>query len=523
MGSTSTTARIRLAALRLRLARLFPSLHPGRKAPPALWPWVALAVGILLPWIVGPSWTPDTMEMLASGECMLGLSGGEAMCSGLDTGRYAVLFPILGGLGMAAGLSPLSAALGLALLAGALACAATSYALERDARLAAIIVPGIVLAVPGLRAHLLTGDARGLLLLGLAGATGWMWQEESNGWVLGGWLALALLARPEAPIAVGAVLLLTLIWRRAALWRALPVVGVAWVVQYTLHLSGSGSRGWEMKLSPLAKLIPDDWIFQLVGLGMGPTSFRSRIIAADLPTQPSTIGAWDWMQSALPQSIPIWLGLGALVGIGVLLVQRRWKHLVLIAALTSPASIVLVTAQARELVLPAANLLPVLLGMCMLAALGLEACLHKAAAKVASTRQTSTWALGTIGLLICLLLGAGSSYVRTGRLMEFSSAHEAAWRWVKANTPPSEPIAVSFRTGGILLLAKRARVPLPSSWEVDAWLKAPDRPSHFIISSLDSPSTHATTRQLDALCPPVERARFTDDENVIWIYGLDCP
>jgi hypothetical protein len=521
--SMSAKARIRLTIWRLRLARVLPELHPASGEPPALWPWVALGVGILLPWTAGPIITPDTGEMLAAGQCMLGLSAGEAVCSGLDAGRYPVLFPILGGLSMAAGLSPLSAALGLALLAGALACAATTHALERDARLAAILVPGLVLAVPGLRAHLLTGDARGLLLLGLVGAIGWMWRKDSSGWALGGWLALALLARPEAPIAVGAVLLLTLFWRRSALWRALPVVGLAWAVQYMLQLSGSGSRGWEMKLSPLAKIIPDDWIFQLVGLGMGPTSFRSRLIEADLPAQPSTFGAWDWLQGALPQSIPIWLGLGALVGLGVLLMQRRWKHLVLIAVLASPASIVLVAAQAREQMLPAANLLPALLGMCLLAALGLEACLYKAAAKVASSRQTSTQELGAVGLLICLLLGSSSTYVQMHRLMELGSAHEAAWRWVEANTPPNEPIAVSFRTGGILLLAKRARVPLPTSWEVASWLEAPDRPSRFILSSLDSPSTHATTRQLDALCPPVEQASFTDPASVIWVYGLDCP
>jgi hypothetical protein len=520
--SMGARARVRLTTWRLRLAKMLPEVHPGSSEPRPLWPWVALAVGLLLPWIASPVILPDTAEMLAAGQCMLGLGADELMCTGVDAGRYPVLFPLLGGLGIAAGLSPVSAAIGPALLAGALACAAATYALERDAKLAAILVPGMVLAVPGLRTHLLTGDARGLLLLGLVGAIGWMWREESSGWALGGWLALALLARPEAPIAVGAVLLLILIWRRSALWRALPVVGLAWAVQYMLQRSGGGARGWEMKLSPLAKIIPDDWIFQLVGLGMGPTSFRSRIIAADLPAQPSTVGAWDWLQIALPQSIPVWLVLGTLVGIGVLLVARRWKHLLLVAVLASPASIVLVAAQAREQVLPAANLLPALLGMCLLAALGLEASLYKAAAAVASSRQMGAQALGAVGLLICLVLGCSSTYVQNGRLMELGSAHEAAWRWVEANTPPDEPIAVSFRTGGILLLAERARVPLPTSWEVDTWLAAPDRPSRFIVSSLDSPSTHATTRQLEALCTPVEEASFSDDENVIWIYGLDC-
>lgn len=521
--SPGATARVRLATWRLRLATMLPELHPGSDGQPALWPWVALAVGILLPWVAGPTIIPDTTEMLAAGQCLLGLGPDGPMCSGLDAGRYPVLFPLLGGLGIAAGLSPVSAALAVALLAGALACAAATRALERDAKLAAILVPGMVLAVPGLRAHLLTGDARGLLLLGLAGAIGWMLREESSGWALGGWLALALLARPEAPIAVGAVLLLTLLWRRSALWQALPVVGLAWIVQHMLQLSGSGSRGWEMKVSPLAKIMPDDWIFQLVGLGMKSTSFRSRIIEADLPGQASTAGAWDWLLTCIPLSIPIWLSLGAAVGIVVLLMQRRWKHLVLIAALSSPASIVLVAAQAREQVLPAANLLPALLGMCLLSALGLEACLYKAAAKLRRRRQAGVLELGAVGLLLCLALGSSSTYVHKGRLMELSQAYEATWRWVEANTPPSEPIAVSFRAGGILLMSKRERVPMPTSWEVDSWLAAPDRPSRFILSSLDSPSTHATTRQLEAACTLVEEASFSDDENVIWIYGLDCP
>lgn len=515
-----TRTRIRIATWRLRLSRLLPEARPRADHDWAVWPWVALVVALVLPWITAPTLIPDSAEMLATGRCMMGLSASEAMCSGLDMGRYPVLFPLLAGGGWALGLSPMHAAIGLALLAAALCCAVGTHALERTHRLAALLLPALVLATPGLRAHLLTGDARGLMLLGLLGAMGWLTSAHRPGWQLGLWLSVALLARPDALVAAAGFVLLCAVWRRRALTQALPILAIAWAAQHMLQLAGGGPRGWEMKLARLIKVVPDDWIFQMVGLGMEETAFRAQVIAADLPSPPSSTGAWEWLIFALPVVVPVWLIAGAVAGIAVLIRGKQWRLLWGLGALASPSAVVFVAAQAREQVLPAANLLPVLLCAAVLMAVALGAGLRWAGPLIGITTSSQPGIPVAVGVGLCAILGTQSDYVQMDKPMEVGPAHAAAHDWLQQHTAPQDAVAVSFRTGGIPLLADRKRVPLPASWEVPAWLGRSDRPGHFIVSSIDSPGTHATLRELEARIETQPLVRFEDDTSVIWIYGL---
>jgi hypothetical protein len=204
----------------------------------------------------------------------------------------------------------------------------------------------------------------------------------------------------------------------------------------------------------------------------------------------------------------------------VLLRAKRLKPLVLIAVLASPSIVVFVAAQAREQVLPAANLLPAITAMCFLMALGLSAVLKAAAQRISEGSRPGTSGLGAVGVLLCIGLGWKSTYVQIDRVMELGPAHAQAHRWLTEHTPASAPIAVSFRTGGIPLLAQRSREPLPASWEVQTWLNRSNRPTHFVVSSIDSPSTHATLQQLQETAAPIAEARFEDETSVIWIYSF---
>jgi len=524
-GTGHTQLRIRMALLRHRIGRYLPGLQPkedsGNDKPRALWPWMALIVGLVLPWIASPHATPDTVEMLATGRCLLGLDAADAMCNSIDLGRYPLMFPLLSGLAWGAGLAPMLAASLIALAATALLCAATTATLSRRDQLAAVLVPGLILAVPALRTHLLSGDARGLSMLGLVGASIWIVRDGKRGMFLGAWLSLAILSRPETSIAVAGLLAITAAVRWRALIVAAPLAIGTWLGQTMLSQHLGGTRDWEMKVTGLVKVIPDDWIFQLVGLGMKETAFRSMVMDSAVPSQPSSTGAADWLMTALPLAVPGWLIAAAMLGLIFLIRSRHWRLLLVVVVWATPAVAVWVVPQTRDNVLPAANLGTLLLSMSALASLGLAGVLRWVATAIFPIHPPGTPYLAVAGLLIVGIGGAKSTYVPMEGIMELGEAYAQTHEWIEQTTAEDITIGVSFSTGGIPLLANRARTSMPSSWELGPWLDSPSRPDMFIISSIDSPGNHATVRELVAISTPL--AVFRDGVTDVWVYGLGEP
>ena len=463
---------------------------------------MACATLVLLPLLAEPFATPDTIEMVASGRCLLGLETNELLCQTLDTARWSLPFSLLAGMTSVfastyAIAGALAGLIGTATLMGAMTALA-----PRNHWAAGACAALVAIAIPALRLHGLAGDARTLALAALVAAWCLVPRPEeqmkrSQAIGIGILTGLAVLIRPEM-LAGATVLLIALGWwhRKGA---AIPVAAAAFTALVPrLWSRGITGRDWEMGALSLLDVLPEGWVFQLVGLGVKEAPFR-----AYLPSETSSslhpANAMGWIVDALPVAIPFWWWPLVVWG-GLVAWKNHRTRLIIAGSIAAPSLGVLLLPQARDAQLTAQNLLGLLVGGCTLAGPVIWDKL----------RTTFPWRirLPLLGIL-CLSLGFITRYPSVSLPMETGSVHQEMATWIHRNVPEGEGINATFLSGGMVLEGHRARMPLPSSWELQGWLP-PGSSQMVLITSIDHPAALATLAELQRLGKPEILAAFKD-------------
>lgn len=509
----------------------------GRLLPDGLWRWwPVVALPVLAFGEVRLS--PDAVELAAAGGCLWQLPLEAGACAGLEPWFWPPLFPLLVGLPVALGVDPALAAVVLSVACTALLTAPVAWLVERWAGpWGALLGGATLLGLPAITAHARMGEARPLaLLLLLSGAAvGWRHLSRapggpaSRGLLLAGLLlGLGALARPEAALTGGLLCL-------AAAVRALVAghgrgAGLVFLgffaplLPYWAALSAATgsptltSRGWQGRVYGWLAVLPEDWVRLDLAAGAWGTPLRRVLSTEDLtPAAPDTLApaeALRWLLFVAEESVPPWLAAAALGGGVLLLLARSWSLLGLAALLTLPAIPVMLLPQAQDLVLPANNALPLLVGLVLLGAVGLCGVVGLLGSRSPGLAR----GVGGGMLVGLLLLGFLRPYGGED-LVWTSPATEAARAWMAAELPPEATVAASLASSPAVLRAERQRRFLPSPWTATTWGQGTPPAEWILLSSLDMPGAAASLRALEARVDLVPAAAFGGAED--WALVLE--
>ncbi len=464
--------------------------------------------------------SPDGVEMAMAGACLWQLPLDSGACMGLEPWFWPPIFPLLAGLPTAFGMDPGLTAPWMSAMCMALLCLPVAVlarmhgtpvpAASRRPRSvnsgdtpsggaagAGLFAAILLLAVPAMRVHAWTGDARSLFLLLLASAAALAGGAASRrrAAVLGLLLGVACLTRPEALLYAGAVLLVaTVRWRGASLpaWGGLgAVVAPYWaVLSVVAGRPVLSSRGWQSAAYGWLQILPEEAVKNELAAGSWGTPLRRVLstseVAASVPATIDPGRALSWFGFVVTESVPIWLGLLALLGLIGAIRARRWSTLAALAALALPALVVVLVPQAQDAVLPANNVLPLLVSCVVLAGLGV----------VQGTTVVPTgwrpWAAG--GILVGTLTLGGMDHALEPP-PDPPAATEAA-SWLMQEVSSTQEVAASLVSAPIVLRARRARRAVPAPWSHARWRTAP--PDYLVVSHSDLPALSPLLRDLSA-------------------------
>ena len=454
-----------------------------------------LVLGVVVS--TAPLSSPDGVEMAMAGRCLLRLPVDGGACAGLEPWMWPPAFPLLSG-ALALFLRPDLAALLVGLAAGgALVVPLCSLARRLGGEAAGLAVVPLLLAVPSLRTHMLTGEARTLALLGLFGAWALLVPAELGirRRLTGGLLAgLALLSRPEAILGVG-LLLAWLLWRdRSRAWPVLAGALGVWLPYVALisviagHLALT-SRGWQAGAYGWLEVLPEDWVTMDLAAGSRGTPLRAMLATASVPyPSPPTAGAAQalaWLGFTLRESLPLWLiplaGLGGWVAWRRRMGEALWV-MVLLALPCLPISLL---PQAHDDALPANNVLSVLLVGVLLAA--------AATGWLARGRAWALAGLSATWIALGILIPTGET-----QAVVDPATFALGTAWIEAESGPQARVGATLVTAPLVHAAGRPRAAIPGPWAVPSWLEGPDRPDLLVISDIDLPFAAASLHAIEA-------------------------
>jgi len=466
--------------------------------------WARLLGAAVLALVVAawqpPRMLPESLEMLSTGRCMLGLHSAAPPCADLAGTFWSPLFPLLAGalsvllpLPVAGGLVALAAWVGLVLGAGALGQRLTD---DRGAWAAALLV-GLT---PGVAAYAMLADSRGLgLALGAWAAAlavdgarpaASPWRAAGAGLLAG----LAALARPEHVVLVGAV---TLLSATGGLRPAARTLGAALLplLPSWLALSWASGRPTLLPRSgqaiglALVSVIPERWARQLVGEGAWLLPLRRAVAAGPWPADvgatlhPQPLAGLVWLADQATDLVPAWIWLLALAGLVLALVDRRGRAALALLALATPGVAAVASSRGRVALLPLASLLPVVVAALVLGAAALARLAGRAAERLPSPAGPPL-ALASLGLVAGLL-------ALTGPRLDFPDTPEnadsgrAAASALALALPPGSPVVASFEASPLVHMAGMRWVPWPSPWEPWRWPDPQTGPAMAILTPAD--------------------------------------
>ncbi|MCB9742753.1 MAG: hypothetical protein H6741_20800 [Alphaproteobacteria bacterium] len=451
--------------------------------------WTPLLPGLLalaLALARAPLVSPDGVEMAAAGRCLWMNLGELGACVGTEPLYWPPAFPLLSGLA-ALLLAPDAAAVLTSLLAmSLLAWPLTALARRVGGELAALLVLPILVAAPALRAHALMGDARPLALLGLFGACALALDPRRSGLGVGALLGLACLSRPEA-LAPAGLLLLWMTWtERRRLPAALGAFALLFLPYIALLSVQAGqltltARGWQSAAYGWLAWMPEPWAQMELAAGSWGTPLRAWLSTSSLASgSPGEAGSLlSWAGYALGRATP--MGLVLLVVVGIM-ENRTPRTLSAIAAVSLPAVAIALLPQARDPLLPANNLLPLLLGLVVLGA--------GAAERLA---ERGRWALGAAVFLVAV--SNWSFPDPRGEDPEQGGVAEAPA--LPAGVDPGARVAASPDSATAVLVAGLPRTRLPPPWMVGPWLAGPERGDAVWVTAVDMPAAGRTLAELE--------------------------
>jgi hypothetical protein len=345
-----------------------------------------------------------------------------------------------------------------------------------------------------------------------------------------------VLTRPEGLVYGGLVLVyLGVVTRRKSVWAGLGfgVLTVPWWILLSLQ-KGSlalSSRSWELRGAGLVDLLPVRWLVQLWGVGAHAPPFREYLAAAEapVPVAGDPLASLATVASILSDFLPWWIWLAALLGVFLSSRHRAGRRLLLVLGmLVGPAVLISLTPMGLDLGLPLKNLLPVVVSVVLLAAVGLAA-LGGQAARLwpqapRSTRRLRTDLATALLALLVLLWGLPHHYLEDRFWPETSTDGLQATAWLAENTPPNAVIASSFGSSPVAHRAQRRWVPIPSPWELSAWADSEVRPAYLVVTGVDGiwPFRSPTLREVCRLQP---QAFFAGESGRGWamVLSLEAP
>lgn len=428
--------------------------------------WIPAIVLLILVTTTPPFSSPDGIEAVAAGACVL-TPGAD--CAGLEIWFWPPALGLIGGALSRLGLSVSVAATMVSLCFGALAMVPLGKLAARiGGPLALWLAPMLVLCVPDLRLHLMMGDARPIALFGLL----WAWELSlSRG--RAGWIALAcglaVLARTESLAPVGLLFLYSLavapkstknprIWALFLLMVAPYWLALSWV---SGHLSLS-SQGWQSQVYPWLDQLPMTWLELDLAAGARGTPFRLLLSSGSGGSPPLVFDPWV-LGEGIQHAVAWWcLPLCALS-------LRRGQAIWAALLFALPAlAITALMPQAQDFVLPAKNLLPLGWGVALLAGGGL--------ARLSARVELPAVGLGVVGLALAASL---PQQVMIGGDARLSNGLFAAL--------PDGSVAAALSTAPEVLRSGRTRRRIPSPWAAKAWLEGPERSDYLVFASPDLP------------------------------------
>ena len=365
----------------------------------------------------GPLLSPDGVEMAAGGRCLWRLPLDPSGCAGLEPWFWPPTFSLLSGL-LALALDPAVAAL-LAGLASfvALTLAAGVLGSRLGGPLAGALIPLVLAATPTLRSHALMGDARDLALALVFGAAALLSAPSVSRRALlgaGALLGLAILTREEAA-APAALLSLVALGRLRAPGALVPLVAACVSAPMVLFLSVRAGhlvptpRSWQGPAARWVEAWPREWVFAELSAGTRGAPLRALLSQQDVASSraPFDLGvAVPFLVDAARGALPPLLAALAVVGVVSAVANRKrssvqaWTLAVLGAAALPYAAIGLLP-EAQDAVVPANNILALVVATGILGGVGL------AAGWTACPRRRGPGDRRGRGLLVLLPCGAG--------------------------------------------------------------------------------------------------------------------
>lgn len=470
-------------------AEVLLSRPPPRRDPsgPAGLP-VAWSVGLaatmvgLAAVLYPPSVIPETLELIATGRCLLGLSSVAPACSDFSPWFWSPGWPVLVG-ALSTVLPPLVAGgLVSAGAFGALVVAAGRLGRQTGGmagELAAMLAVGLV---PSLEAFSMAAEGRTLALALLAWALVVALEGEpgTKRSVGAGLLAgLAAVTRPEALIGAAGVgvLLGTRGWRQGVIGLAMAELAL---LPVHIGLSLEAGRPTLMPRSvqwvgfALAEVLPEAWARLLIGNGSWRLPLRDAILAGPWPEDlPPGADLAPGLLAFVDVLTVVWHPAGlalALGGAAMLARSGAARPLLAISVLAAPAAVVIAVPSAVDMLQPEAYVLPMIVAVQLLAA--------ALVARLAAGLRWPARSRLAAGSVVAALLGLWQKPPWTAENLPEGPAVVAALR---AALPPGSTVVAGFEASPVVHLAGMRWLPWPAPWEPARWTPAAGGPVMAVV------------------------------------------
>ena len=485
---------------------------------------MAAVFGMVMAMGSTPLAIPDSYELIQEGRCMLGFEMDPGVCASINPAYWTPGWSLPVGL-LSAVTSPFAAAGAVSLLAMAL-LVVPCWSLGRrfGAWQIGFLASVMLVCTPALRTYGMLADGRGLSVLCLfsswALALRSCEERHAVGWALGAGAVAGLgaLVRPEGLLTLLLVPLFVLCSSRSIRSASAALVGgVLTALPWWLSLSNSRGRfgltprDWEGSGFSLLEILPKREVLELYGMGAYDTPFRTTALQFDVAISGVGLdlpGGIEWLGTHLLHAVPWWGWIMALVGVVCTVRARRWRVLIALLLTAAPAFVAAFKPQSRDVLLPMANFLPVIVCAWILGSVGVV--------------KLSSWILNRwqlparIGLMPVIVLGfcvtLEGPRVDLVPSTELLIPGRAASDWLRSQEVYK--VRASFESAPVIHMADQQWDPWPSRWDSTAWSSSERVPDFVLFTDLDD---YASPADYENLTPV---AYFGDDRAWVLIMSL---